>query len=201
MAFKRILKRLGAYFFRGVLLLVPLVVIIYVFYKVFVGIDGLLFQLLPKVSRVPGVGILVFIIVITLSGFIGSSFIARPVIYQFKKFLDRFPTLKTIYTSLTDLLSAFVGKKKGFNKPVLVKMSHDCDLEKPGFVTEEDLHQLGIEGGKIAVYLPHSYNFSGNLYIVPKENITPVKGIKPGEFMKFIVSGGISHIEDERDKK
>jgi uncharacterized membrane protein len=201
MTAKRILRRILGYFLRGLLFVVPIAIIIYVFYKLFFAIDGMLTKVFPNAVEFPGAGILAFLIVITLTGFIGSSFIAKPIINQFKKFLDKLPVLKTIYTSLNDLLSAFVGKKKGFNKPVLVKMNHDCDLEKPGFITEEDLHQLGIEGDKIAVYLPHSYNFSGNLYIVPRENITPVNGVKPGEFMKFIVSGGISHLEDERDKK
>jgi uncharacterized membrane protein len=47
--------------------------------------------------------------------------------------------------------------------------------------------------GKVAVYLPHSYNFSGDLYIVPRENVTPVQASGTA-IMKFIVSGGVTHV-------
>ena len=44
---------------------------------------------------------------------------------------------------------------------------------------------------QVAVYLPHSYAFSGNLFIVDKENITPLNA-SSAEVMKFIVSGGVA---------
>jgi len=110
--------------------------------------------------------------------------------------LDRAPLIKTLYTSIGDLLSAFVGEKKRFNKPVLVKISADGGVEKLGFITEEDLSELGIAGDKIAVYLPHSYNFSGNLFIVSRDRVTPIDR-NASEVMKFIVSGGVSKVEDE----
>jgi len=43
----------------------------------------------------------------------------------------------------------------------------------------------------MAVYLPQSYNFAGNLIIVDREQVTPMSA-DPGEVMKLIVSGGVS---------
>ena len=65
-----------------------------------------------------------------------------------------------------------------------------------GFITQKDLSNLGIEKGKVAVYLPHSYNFSGNLFIVPVENITPLDA-PPAEVMKFIVTAGVTSFENK----
>ncbi|MFT6355271.1 MAG: putative membrane protein, partial [Cryomorphaceae bacterium] len=59
---------------------------------------------------------------------------------------------------------------------------------------------LNIKTGKIAVYLPHSYNFSGNIFIVPIENVTPVE-VNTAEFMKFIVSGGVTDLGKKLDEK
>ena len=81
-----------------------------------------------------------------------------------------------------------MGEKKKFNKPVLVKV--EASLYKPGFVTNEDLKNVGLNG-KVSVYLPHSYNFSGNVFITEKKNIIPLKN-SSSEVMKYIVSGGIS---------
>ena len=66
-------------------------------------------------------------------------------------------------------------------------------LEKLGFLTEDDLSLLG-EKDKVAVYFPHSYNFSGELLIVPREFVTPVN-LNPSDVMKFIVSAGITDLD------
>ena len=83
-----------------------------------------------------------------------------------------------------------MGKEKKFNKPVLVKVNQISDLEKLGFVTEENLTVLN-EKDKVAVYFPHSYNFSGELFIVPKSQIRHLD-INSSEMMKFIVSAGLT---------
>jgi uncharacterized membrane protein len=57
-------------------------------------------------------------------------------------------------------------------------------------VTEENLDLIG-ETDKVAVYFPHSYNFSGELFIVPKTHIRTLD-VNSGEMMKFIVSAGLA---------
>ena len=64
------------------------------------------------------------------------------------------------------------------------------ELEKLGFITEEDLGILQ-EKDKVAVYFPHSYNFSGELFIVPKKQIRMLD-VNSSEMMKFIVSAGLT---------
>ncbi len=190
---KFISKRILGYFFSGLLLVVPITVIIYVVYKLFIFFD----TLIP--IAIPGLGLVTLFLTITILGYLGSSFISQPIRRRANKLLDRVPLVKTIYTAISDLLSAFVGQKKSFSRPVLVKLSRSSEVEKLGFITNDDLSSLNIESRKIAVYLPHSYNFSGNLYIVPIENVTPISA-NTAEVMKFIVSGGVTdlgHKENE----
>jgi uncharacterized membrane protein len=187
MTFKTILRPLPGYFFRGLLLAVPVTVIAYVMYRLFVFLD----HLIP--TDTPGLGIVTLIVALTLLGWLGSSFIGRPIVRYANALLERVPLLKTIYTAITDLLSAFVGQKKSFSRPVLVRLSTESNLLKPGFITTDQLQALHISGGMVAVYMPHSYNFSGNLFIVPAEAVTPVDANR-AEFMKFIVSGGVTEI-------
>jgi len=191
-----IIKGLLGYFLRGLLLVVPATIIIYIVYQLFVFLD----RIIPM--ETPGLGLLVLLGAITAIGFLGSTFIAEGIIRRANKVLDRVPLVKTIYTAITDLLSAFVGQKKSFSRPVLVKLNRESEIEKPGFITNDDLKNLNIHSGKIAVYLPHSYNFSGNIFIVPRENVTPVNA-NTAEFMKFIVSGGVTEVgtkEHEEDQ-
>ena len=183
------MKKFINYFLQGLLYIVPISVTLYVVYWVFTKIDGILpFQF-------PGLGLIVIIALITFIGFAGSTIITSPINSFFQRLLKKAPLLQTIYSSMKDLMRTFVGKKKGFNQAVLIKLYENSTIERIGFITNEDLSSLGIKGGKILVYLPHSYAFSGQLFVVEKSYITPID--KPSsEIMKLIVSGGVTEIEN-----
>ena len=71
-------------------------------------------------------------------------------------------------------------------------------MHKLGFVTQKDLKSINLPGN-IAVYVPHSYNFSGDLFILPKEVVTPVN-FASTEIMKFVISGGVTDLYNEEEK-
>ncbi|MBW2466509.1 MAG: DUF502 domain-containing protein [Deltaproteobacteria bacterium] len=178
------MKRISQYFLQGLIFLVPLAATLYVIYWVFVKIDRLLN--LP----VPGVGFIVTVVFITLIGFVASNFLTRNVVHLVDKIFARLPLVKMIYTAIKDLVNAFVGDKKSFNRPVEVVIDRESNLRVIGFATRDSLESIGIKDS-MAVYLPQSYNFAGNLIIVDREQVTPMSA-DPGEVMKLIVSGGVS---------
>ena len=187
-----IIKKLVNYFLQGILYIAPLGITAYIIYSVFTFMDGLLQEQLVKFfgTEIPGLGVLTLIIFLIIVGFIGRTIIADPLKLLFKKIIERVPLLNFVYTAINDLFKAFVGKEKKFNQPVLVKVNLNSDLEKLGFITEENLEMLG-EKDKVAVYFPHSYNFSGELFIVPKENIKFIE-MNSSDVMKFVVSAGLT---------
>ncbi len=73
---------------------------------------------------------------------------------------------------------------------MLVLLNKSSELIKLGFITQSDMSEWVMKES-VAVYLPHYYNFSGDLYIVPRENITIVQA-SGADIMKFIVSGGVT---------
>lgn len=190
-----LMNKLIRYFFQGLLLISPLAITIYAIVVSLEFIDGLLIHYLTDLIgfRIPGLGLIIILTFITLIGILGSSILIRPVLNSIDRFISRAPLVKIIYTSIKDFISAFVGKEKKFTEPVLVKMSQDSNLEKIGFVTQNDLSNLGIEAGKVAVYMPFSYTFSGSLFIVPVANIKRLN-TNPTEVMKFVVSAGVTSI-------
>ena len=168
-------------FLRGLLLLVPMAAAMYVVYYIYTMLDSLIDFGIPGLS---------FVIVILLITFVGS-FTRKyntGLFIWFEDLVNKVPLLSLIYSSIKDLMNSFVGDKKKFNKPVLVKVENN--LYKPGFVTSDDLKEIGLPG-MVSVYLPHSYNFSGNVFLTDKKNIKPLKN-SSSEVMKYIVSGGIS---------
>jgi len=183
------MKKFINYFLQGLLYIVPITVTLYVVYWTFQKIDGIL----P--FEFPGLGLIIIITLITFIGFVGSAIIASPINAFFQRLLKRAPLLQTIYSSVKDLMSTFVGKKKGFSQPVLIKLYENSTIERIGFITNEDLSTLQIKEGKVLVYLPHSYAFSGQLFVVDRNYITPVDS-SSSEIMKLIISGGVTEIEN-----
>ena len=175
-----------AYFLRGLLLVVPLALTIYIMVISIRWLDGLI------ELNFPGLGLLIILGSITVFGYLGSSFLIQPILNFFESIMIRVPLVRIIYTSLKDLVSAFVGDQKKFQQPVLVDLIPDGTIKRVGFITQQDLTTLGAPGFA-AVYFPHSYNFSGNLMLLPKEQMKPLK-LSGTEAMKFIVSGGVSDI-------
>jgi uncharacterized membrane protein len=180
------MKKLITNFLRGLVLVVPVAATVYVLYAVFTWIDGIL----PV--RVPGLGFIIIVGGVTAMGALSPLLLGNPLIDWVQKAIDRVPLIKVIYTAVKDLMTAFVGEKQRFSEPVLVTINKPSGLKKLGFVTQRDLSQLGLTD-HVAVYLPHSYNFSGNLFIVTTDSVQPLD-ISGTEAMKFIVSGGVTDI-------
>jgi len=192
------MKKIIRYFIQGLIVTVPVAITGIVLYK-FVRWIGSLFTMFGTiVSPVidPFIVIAFALGLILVMGLLGSSIILSPIFSLFDHAMERMPFIKTIYSSIKDLLSAFVGSKKRFNKPVLVTINKENNIQQLGFITNEDLTDLNLQKGRVAVYVPLSYSFSGNLMIVPSDHISPVNASSQ-EVMKFIVSGGVTDLEDK----
>lgn len=186
------MKKLLRFFLQGILYTAPLVITIYILYLVFSNFDGFLQKWIQELFhiKIPGLGIVFTIVFLIIIGFLGQTFIARPFVFLFNNLLKRIPILKVIFSAFKDLFTAFVGEERKFNKPVVVLINKSLGIEKLGFLTEKDLSSIDVVG-KVAVYFPHSYNWSGELSLVPQELVREID-ISPAEVMKFIVSAGVA---------
>lgn len=195
------MKKIGGYFLQGVLLVAPIAIIGYILYSLFVTVDGWLTENIEQWIgfSLPGLGIVGLFVTLTLLGIIGQTAIVRPFKKISGKLIRRIPILNLLFSSLNDLFSAFVGKEKKFNTPVKVLFNKENNLWKLGFITKNSLTEIENEE-LAAVYFPHSYNFSGELYLVPRERIVTVD-LSPAEAMKFIVSGGVTQFEKSEINK
>jgi uncharacterized membrane protein len=190
------MKKIGSYFLQGILLVAPVAIIIYILYSIFVTVDGWLIDNIKPILGfyIPGLGIIILFVSLTLLGLIAQTALIRPFKKVTASFIRKIPLLNLLHSSLNDLFSAFVGKEKKFNIPVKVLFNKENNLSKLGFITKDSLSEFELDD-LVAVYFPHSYNFSGELYLVPKERVEKLEH-SPAEVMKFIVSGGVTKIEN-----
>jgi uncharacterized membrane protein len=177
------MKRLMNYFLKGLLIFVPAALTVFTIVLVFTKLDGLL-----KIP-IPGLGLVITIVAITLVGFLASNFVGKKFFALIDRLFTKLPAVKMLYSAIKDLTGAFTGEKKSFERPAIVELTPG-GAKAVGFITREGLEFLSLSD-HVAVYFPQSYNFAGSVLLFPTDRVTPVD-VDSSEAMAFVVSGGVS---------
>ncbi len=203
-------KKIIRYFVQGLIIIAPIVLTVWAIVATFLFIDNLLPSLIHKIfpswiqadengnlRKIPGLGFIVIILIVILVGWISSSFLMGGFIHFFDQWMERTPVIKFIYTSTKDFFEAFAGDKRKFNKAVLASVFAD-DVWIVGFLTDEEMQKFSMGADKVAVYVPQSYHWAGQLYILPRERVRNIDKIVAGEAMKYAVTGGVVDLGEEK---
>ncbi|WP_337041254.1 DUF502 domain-containing protein [Emticicia sp. 17c] len=195
MYLKPIIRRLFSYFVRGLLFVAPIGFTYFILLGAFDFIDNIIRIRIPTSdpSRdliIPGLGSLIIVTGTIFIGFIFSVILPQTIQNIIENAIRHLPLVRIFYFAFKDLISAFVGDKRKFTQGAIVLINKEAQVYKIGFITQNDLSNLGVNN-LVAVYFPHSYAFSGELVLVPKENIQMLD-IPSAEIMKMVVSGGVS---------
>jgi uncharacterized membrane protein len=204
--------KLVNYFFQGLIILAPIVITAWAVLSLFNFVDDILPNLLHVLfpdlvklnpqgypEKIPGLGFLVVVVIVLVVGYISSLFFISKFVDFFGSVFEKTPGIKIIYTTVKDFLEAFAGNKRKFNKPVLVNVDA-ADVWRMGFITQTDLSQFEMRE-HVCVYVPHSYAFSGITYFVKQDRIKIIKDVNSTDAMKFIVSGGVTDVAEEKREK
>jgi uncharacterized membrane protein len=183
------MRTLTRSFAQGLLVLAPVAITTWIVWVSVTTLDRWLD------TRIPGLGILIAAAGITLIGYLTGNVVGNKLVSWLEAGLQRVPLIRILYNSLRDLLGAFVGQKRKFDKPVAVEMNQH-GLKVLGFLTTERFDDPQL-AGHVSVYLPESYNFAGNLVVVPRERVRPLDA-DGAEFMAFIMSGGVTDMSAAR---
>ena len=182
------MRKLVKYFIKGLVIFVPMALTVFIFVWAFTSFDSIFRDRLKL--PYPGLGILLTVVLIFLIGFIASNFLGKRLFALVEKVFTGLPLVKLLYSAVKDMIEAFAGDKKSFDKPVIATIAPGGAAKVVGFITRDSLDNLGLED-HVAVYMPQSYNFAGNVLLFPKEAVTPLD-IESSQAMAFVVSGGVS---------
>ena len=193
----RIGRAILNYLIKGLLIVVPVALSIFLVLWAVTTVDSWLninniLGVDPKTGanrNIPGLGLGLVLTIILIAGIFVTNFVTEPMYNWFQRTMNKLPLLNFIFSSIKDLTEAFVGDEKKFNSPVLVEV--EGELKRIGFLTQNDLTKLDLPGEAI-VYFPFSYSFAGQVYVVSKDKIKPLK-MSAADAMKLVVSGGVSH--------
>ena len=132
------MRLLVRYFLRGLLVFVPAVLTIAIVVFVFRTVDA--WMGLP----IPGVGFVATIALIIVVGALASNFVTKRLFELVEAVFRRLPFVKLLYSAIRDVTDAFVGERKGFERPVFVTVDEASGLKAVGFLTRESLADAGL---------------------------------------------------------
>lgn len=193
------MKKILTYFIQGMVVLVPAIVSLYIIIKIisifvdffmWIGItgNGLLDVLL---------GLITMLLMVIGVGVMASNYFFGTMMHFFESQIEKLPLIRHIYSPIKDFTEAFVGNKKKFKYPVLVKTAEQNNFKEIGFITQEDLSAIGMDD-YVSVYIPFSYSFAGKMLLIQKKYIEPFNQ-SPTDTMKFIISGGIYDLSKDKE--
>jgi len=185
-------------FFRGLVAILPLALTGYLVYAAVVAGESLLHQavllLIDEKDYWPGMGFVMSIALVMAIGLLMYSFVVRQVYQRLTNLLERIPVVKSIYGMLVDVVQLFgSAEQRPFQRVVLVTLADGTELL--GFVTREDFADHADFGaGKLAVYLPMSYQLGGFTVVVAADRTRPVD-MSVEDALRFCVTAGVARRE------
>jgi len=208
-------RRLKRYLFTGFLIIGPIGVTMFLFWKGFLFLDGILGKGINYLLRdilelniygnrpIPGIGFVALIILLILTGFAAHNVFGHKLIQKSQRFLNQIPLVNRIYHAVEQISQAiFSGRREVFKRAVLIEYPRKgiysiaiMTSDTSGYLQEK------LPEDSISVFLPTTPNpTSGFLLFVPKSEIIELN-ISVEYALKLIISGGtLSASEKEKTK-
>lgn len=200
------LKHLRNFFFTGLLVLLPIIISIKLFAWGFEKADQILGDLLQQIllnyfnfsKPIPGLGLVVLVILITLTGIFAKHYIGKKLISIGEMILVKIPILNGIYNTTKQIMDSFSNKEKSaFRKVVLIEYPRP-GIYSPGFLTGDTPAEVIDKTGKrlVNVFVPTSPNpATGFLVFVPLEDVIMLDmSIEDG--FKLFISAGVIKLKE-----
>ena len=206
-----IMSRLRAYFLAGVLVTAPLGLTGLLSWWFINFVDEKITPLIPDRYNpetylpfgIPGLGLLVLLIAVTLIGALTAGLIGRWLLQTGERVLNRMPVVRSIYSAIKQIFETVLAQQSNaFREAVLVEYPRR-GIWAVGFITgttKGEVQNL-TEEETVNIFLPTTPNpTSGFLLFVPKSDVVPL-GMSVEEAVKMVISGGIVTPPDRRSKK
>jgi len=203
-----ILARLRSWFLTGLLVTAPVLLTVYITWAAIELIDGQVASILPGFNQlifanVPGAGLIIGLLLITVIGAIAAGFLGRWIIRLGESILNRMPIVRSIYGASKQILETVISTQSdAFRDAVLVEYPRR-GLWVIGFVTGSTRGEVAenIDIEMVNVFIPTTPNpTSGFLLFCPRDEIIYLE-MSVEDAVKLVVSGGIVHPSDAASKR
>ena len=195
--------RLRNWFFTGVIVAGPLAVTLYITWWFVDTVDQWVKPLVPSRFwpdaylpwHVPGFGVVVAFLGLTLLGFLAANLAGRTLIRLGERMLDRMPVVRGIYKSLKQIFeTVFSQSGTSFRRVGLVEFPHKgwwsivfISSEPAAMITDA----MPAKEQHISVFLPCTPNpTTGFYFVLPAKDVIEIP-MSPDNAAKLIMSAGL----------
>jgi uncharacterized membrane protein len=198
------MMRLRNYFLTGVVISAPLAITAYIAWSFVHWVDSWVKPYIPSAYNpdnylpfaVPGFGLIVALVLITLVGFMTANIIGRSIVSYGEKLLNRMPLVRNIYSGLKQIFETVLAHRQElFNKVGLFEYPRRGAWSIV-FIAKQQESEIndkleGRHGRTLAVFRPISPNVTtGYLLYVPEEDVIPLD-MSVEDAAKMLISGGL----------
>lgn len=196
----RAMARLRGYFLTGLVIAAPTFLTVVIVWWFVQWIDNLVTPLIPAPYRldqylpyyVPGFGLVVAIVFITLIGFLTRNYIGGRMVALGEAVVERMPVVRSLYRGLKQIFETVVsGQTKAFQTVALIEYPRK-GLWSIAFIATDARGEIERHlPDTVAVYLPTTPNpTSGYLLYVPREDVI-ILDMSLEDAAKLVISGGL----------
>ena len=194
------MKKLRTIIVAGLLVWIPLGLTIFVI-KLLIDLLGQTYLLIPPALRpenllgteIPGIGVIVAIIVVLLTGLITANYFGNRIVKAWDAFLDRIPLIRSIYSPLKKFSELVLSDQtQSFSKVLLIEYPRK-GIYSLCFQTSKELGEVQNQDGEemVCVYIPTTPNpTSGYIVLVPQNEVKELK-MSVEDALKMIISLGV----------
>lgn len=191
------MQKLSATFFRGLIILLPTLITIWLLYFCYSFLDGILGNIISLFTRhyIPGVGLVLILLLIFFTGLIAPNLFGQRMIKWGDKMMNGIPVVKSIYSSVKQVNDVLFMQKEttAFNRA--------CILEYPrkgvwsiGFITSDAAAEISQKAGHqkmINVFIANTPTpATGFIVVVPPDEVK-LLDMKIDDAFKYVISGGV----------
>lgn len=188
------------YFITGLLIWVPLVITGWVLSVIVSTLDQSL-RLLPEAIHpqnivgfaIPGVGALLTLAMILLTGLLAANFIGQKLVGWWDKLLSRIPVVNSVYKSVKQVSDTlFAPNGNAFRKALLVRYPHQNSWTI-AFMTGQPGGDIvnHLDGDYVSVYVPTTPNPTSGFFLMMPLKDTIELDMTVDEALKYIISMGV----------
>lgn len=192
--------RLRAYFLAGVLVTAPIAITAYIAWYFISFIDNTVRPLIPAgylpdsylPFSVPGLGLLVVILALTLIGAFAAGYVGRLLLRAGEGVVARMPVVRSVYGALKQIFETVLAKKSNAFREVVMVEYPRHGLWSLGFITgtaHPEMQKVSAEE-MVHVFIPCAPPTAGYLIVAPRREVV-VLNMSVEDGLKLVVSGGI----------
>lgn len=181
-------------FLTGLIILLPTVVTIYIFYRIFVSVDNILEPIVLRYPflDIPGIGVLGVVLIVLLTGIFAGNFFGRSIISWLETVVFRIPLFSRMYLAIKQLSEVFLKQERTVFKRTILVQYPRTGIYVVAFVTStwRLKDETGEERNFVNVFLPTTPNPTSGLFLmIPEDEVIPFD-YTIEEALKLVISGG-----------